>query len=371
MTISPPFFPSAITSRAPVGFAPVASTRALLCNGLALLLVCAFAGPAHARQWYNLNIIVYNTSTNAGIPGALVTIDQDFGNGTTRYTDGGGFSNFGVTEAQIYFSASAAGFSAGYGDVYITDHHTAYVGLTPQAPTTQPYTFVVNGTGDSNPDWIQTWHPFMVGIANTYGVPPIRVIWNSNSVCQVSSCSGYAGIIAGAAQFADRVQQFGVPNTSQLNFIGFSHGANVAHVANQWYISRAADHFVQIAMPHNSDIRSNVAVRQYGRHCSVYSSSDNVVMAGSSQYQQANYSYNIVMANYYYNEAFHASQSGNWSDAEYYYQVSLMYESFAFTWWMDVRYDPFAANFHAGAYAHTDMHYDWMFTGLPSWCKTN
>lgn len=358
------------TFRSPINFAHVTSSRSLTHLALAALLA-AVPGSAEARQWYNLNIIVYNAATNAPISGALVTIDQDFGNGTQRHTDGGGFSNFGVTAATINYSVSAAGFHAGQGTAAVNDHYTAYVGLSPQSVTTSPYTFVVNGTGESDPSWIQSWHPFMVGIQNTYGVPPIRVIWTSNSVCQVSSCSGYSGIQSGAFQFADRVNQFNVPTSSQLNFVGFSHGANVAHVANQWYINRAADHFVQIAMPLNSDIRGAVGVRSYGRHCSVYSSTDLVVMAGSSQYQQANYTYNVAMSNYYYNEAFHAQQAGNWADAQYYQQISAMYDAFANTWWMDVRWDPHAANFHAGAYAHTDMHYDWMFTGLPSWCKTN
>lgn len=341
---------------------------------LAAFVVAAFAGSAEARQWYNLNIVVYNAATNAPIPGALVAIDQDFGNGTFRYTDGGGFSNFGVTEATIHYSASKAGFSSASGDVTVTDHHTAYLGLSPEVSTTQPYTFVVNGTGDSNPSWIQENHPFMVGIRDTYGVQPIRVIWTSNSPCQVTAnpfCGYYSGIAQGAGQFADRVHQFNVPPTSQLNFVGFSHGANVAHVANYWYISRAADHFVQVAMPHNHDIRAAVPVRQYGRHCSVFSWSDNIVMAGASDQQQALWFAQSAVSSYWANEAHEANMIGNWADAYYYNQLSAMYAALAWEWWMSARWDPVAANFGAGSYAHTDMHHAWMFTDLPAYCKTS
>ena len=172
MKIRPKFFALTLTFLAPIGTARERNKRSLLQLALAAFLVAAFAGSADARQWYNLNIIVYNSATNAPISGATVTIDQDFGNGTVRYTDGGGFSNFGVTQAWIQYGATAAGFLPGYGSVFVADHHTAYLGLSPQVATTSPYTFVVNGTEDSNPSWIQTGHPFMVGIQNTYGVPP-------------------------------------------------------------------------------------------------------------------------------------------------------------------------------------------------------
>ncbi len=239
--------------------------------------------------------------------------------------------------------------------------------------TYSSYTFVVNGTGDWNPDWIQPWHPFMVGIQNTYGLAPRRVFWTSNSVCQVSACSGYSGIASGALEFANQVNASNMPYSAQFNIVGFSHGANVGHVASQWHLQhyRPADHFVQIAMPHNWDIRQAVPVRPYGRHCSVFSSTDTVVLWGSGAGQTSQYSYNVLMANYYYNEAFQASQAGNWADAAYYHGISMMYEAVANDFFWSARWDPLAHNFHAGAFAHTDMHYDWMFTNLPSWCKTN
>jgi hypothetical protein len=358
---------------APIWTAFEPPSRPLLHSTLAALLIVAIAGSAEARQWYNLNIIVRNAVTNAPIPGALVEIDQDFGNGSYRYTDGGGFSNFGVTAATIYYQASSAGFASASGNVTISDHHTAYLWLTPQVSATQPYTFVVNGTGDSNPSWIQASHPFMIGIQNTYGVPPIRVIWTSNGVCDVSECSGYSGIWSGAYQFADRVHQFNVPSTSQLNFIGFSHGANVAHAANRWLISRVADHFVQIAMPHNYDIRDLAqGIRVYPRHCSVFSWTDNIVMLGSSPGQQAAHWAQNVLSSYWANEAHEANMVGNWADAQWYTQISQWYAALAWEWWMTARWDPLAHwNFPAGNFAHTDMHYDWMFTGLPAECKTN
>ena len=45
--------------------------------------------------WYNLNFNVRDQN-NSPRRDALVTIGQNFGNGTTRYTDGVGFANFGI-----------------------------------------------------------------------------------------------------------------------------------------------------------------------------------------------------------------------------------------------------------------------------------
>ena len=161
-----------------------------------------------------------------------------------------------------------------------------------------------------------------------------------------------------------------MPPTSQFNFVGFSHGANVAHVASRWLINRVPDHFVQIAMPHNYDIRE-WQVRQYPRHCSVFSWSDWVVRDGSSPYQQANYWYTIGLESYYNFLASEAIFNEDWAGSYYYQQVRSMYAAIAWQWWMDFRIDPVAYNVPAGHYAHTDMHYAWMFTDLPSQCKTN
>lgn len=90
------------------------------------------ASVVEAQEWRNLNVIVLNGSTP--IPGAVVTIDQDFGNGLSRTADGGGFTNFGVhLGATVSWVVTANGFAAGYGSATISDHHTAYIGLTPSA----------------------------------------------------------------------------------------------------------------------------------------------------------------------------------------------------------------------------------------------
>jgi hypothetical protein len=47
--------------------------------------------------WYNLNFNVRDQN-NSPRRDALVTIGQNFGNGTTRYTDGAGFANFGIPQ---------------------------------------------------------------------------------------------------------------------------------------------------------------------------------------------------------------------------------------------------------------------------------
>lgn len=54
----------------------------------------------------------------AGVPiaGVLVTIDADFGNGSTRSTDGGGFCNFGVAlDVTVAWAATRAGYASASG----------------------------------------------------------------------------------------------------------------------------------------------------------------------------------------------------------------------------------------------------------------
>ena len=67
---------------------------------------------ASASTFVNLNFIAKDVCTGNPVSNALVTIDQNFGNGSTRTTDGGGFSNFGVlTNKTIGWSVSANGFN--------------------------------------------------------------------------------------------------------------------------------------------------------------------------------------------------------------------------------------------------------------------
>ncbi|MBI2062255.1 MAG: carboxypeptidase regulatory-like domain-containing protein [Candidatus Yanofskybacteria bacterium] len=64
----------------------------------------------------NLN---FNVSGTCGpVAGATITIDRDFGNGTTRITDGSGFQNFGVyNNTVIGWTVSASGYTTQGGSV--------------------------------------------------------------------------------------------------------------------------------------------------------------------------------------------------------------------------------------------------------------
>ena len=81
-------------------------------------------------QWHSLNLIVTNAATGAPIAGAHVGISIDFGNGSYRYTDGGGFANFGVTAADVGYNVSAGGFHNAGGSVWTGGDNQLYVGLT-------------------------------------------------------------------------------------------------------------------------------------------------------------------------------------------------------------------------------------------------
>ena len=91
-------------------------------------------GPAPCTFTYvNLNYIVSNACNGDSIPGASVDISRDFGNGTSRTTDGSGYANFGVIKnVNVGWDVDASG----YGSVSGTSNsgssgNTVYIQMTP------------------------------------------------------------------------------------------------------------------------------------------------------------------------------------------------------------------------------------------------
>lgn len=76
--------------------------------------------PADVQQpkdFKPFNFVVANAA-GARVAGALVTIDADFGNGTTRVTDGNGLVNFGVaTSGILAYTVDAVGYQRASGTV--------------------------------------------------------------------------------------------------------------------------------------------------------------------------------------------------------------------------------------------------------------
>jgi hypothetical protein len=119
-------------------------------------------------SFVNLNHIVSNICNGASIPGATVSISRDFGNGTSRSTDGSGYANFGVlankdigwtVNASGYGSASGSVNSGGSGaTVYPTLTPTGGCPAAPGAPvvsfTASPTT--VSSGGSSTLNWTVT-----------------------------------------------------------------------------------------------------------------------------------------------------------------------------------------------------------------------
>ena len=97
----------------------------------------------------NLNFTVRDACSSSGISGATVQVDRDFGNGTTRTTDGGGFASFGVARntSNIGWSVSAGGYNNGSGtastntldvNVPVSLNRTAGCGGGPPPPPPPP-----------------------------------------------------------------------------------------------------------------------------------------------------------------------------------------------------------------------------------------
>jgi hypothetical protein len=78
-------------------------------NGLTTVWDDATVTVTQPVGFVNLNFNVKNQNSQA-VAGGTVTINQDFGNGTSRTTDGSGFANFGVDpNTNIGYTATASG----------------------------------------------------------------------------------------------------------------------------------------------------------------------------------------------------------------------------------------------------------------------
>lgn len=79
----------------------------------------ATADDGSCNYWLNLNFIVSDTFSGGPAVNATVNINQDFGNGTVRTTDGNGFANFGVlVYSDIVYTVSKGGCSSASGSVH-------------------------------------------------------------------------------------------------------------------------------------------------------------------------------------------------------------------------------------------------------------
>lgn len=116
----------------------------------------------------NLNYGVSNVCSGASIPGATVSINRDFGNGTSRTTDGSGYANFGVLDNKdISWTVSATGYGSVSGSVNSgSSGTTVYPALTPTggcpaAPGAPTVSFTASPTtvssgGSSTLNWTVT-----------------------------------------------------------------------------------------------------------------------------------------------------------------------------------------------------------------------
>lgn len=89
-----------------------------------------------APQYFNLSFVVHDARSGAPVVGALIQIDYDSGNGTTRNTDSGGFANFGVVERTYAYFISRAGYQTVAGAVFVNTHTTVNPALTPGVSVT-------------------------------------------------------------------------------------------------------------------------------------------------------------------------------------------------------------------------------------------
>ncbi|MBI2065551.1 MAG: hypothetical protein HYT68_00560 [Candidatus Zambryskibacteria bacterium] len=97
-------------------------------------------------NYVDLNFYVTDSCTSNPVSGASANIDQNFGNGTNRTTDGSGFANFGVeSNSNIGWSVSASGFSGESGNIGMSGGNknlnvvlTRSCGSPPPPPSSSP-----------------------------------------------------------------------------------------------------------------------------------------------------------------------------------------------------------------------------------------
>ena len=152
------------------------------------------------ETFVNLNFIVKDVCTNNPVSNALVTINQNFGNGSTRTTDGGGFSNFGVlTNKTIGWSVSANGFSTANGNVSSgTNDKTVNVTLNRicAVPTPTP-TYTPTPTPTYTPTPTPTYTPTPT--------PTPVIVTASITANPTSICVGQSSVISWSTSNASQV----------------------------------------------------------------------------------------------------------------------------------------------------------------------
>lgn len=155
--------------------------------------------PSPSPTFVNLDFNVKDVCTSNPVSGATANIDQDFGNGTSRTTDGSGFANFGVYKNKtIGWTVSKTGYTDSGGSVVSSNDPTLVkvilnrsCGGPPPTCAASPATVKKNDTttisaggGDGTYSWSGG------GTPATASGPTFTTSWSTTGTKNVTVTSG-------------------------------------------------------------------------------------------------------------------------------------------------------------------------------------
>ena len=219
----------------------------------------------YAFNIVDLNFVVRNQSAVA-ISGASVNINQNFGNGTNRTTDGSGFANFGVNaNTNIGYSVLATGCTTVNGSVNSGSGTTVEVtmnctgpvaGNPPTCSPSDQNTFVgqtVNFTADSNGGGPVTWSApggspatgSGLSFSASYAAAGVKTVTasNDNGSTYYSSCTVDVqdGSIINGVVSVDRPACSNVPYNAMIRWPGFGPGVYPDTGGSGYYVDVTTD----------------------------------------------------------------------------------------------------------------------------------
>ena len=230
---------------------------------------------------------------------------------------------------------------------------------------TQTLTVLVNGSFDTNTQWVQPGSAQYNAIAASYGLPPEHWPWTSNSLSQVTP-PAYSGIVSGGFALANFLNSL---PAGPINLISHSHGGNVVLMSQQWS-NRPIRRYIQLATPVNYDFGNlRYAPAWVVARCQASSRADWVQFFGASPTQVGQFAYNVYQSVAGAAEAFEALIAGDYTSSYAWFATSVFNALQADQWWNSTKVEVEGDAWMFNDLSHAAMHEPPVWNALPASCK--
>lgn len=237
---------------------------------------------------------------------------------------------------------------------------------TSTPPPSNTDTFLVNGSFNESPDWVQPGSAEFSAIAATFGTSPQPWSWTSNSLSEVIP-PYYSGILNGGQALANFLNSL---PAGEVNLISHSHGGNVVLMSQIWS-SRPIRRYIQLATPVNWDFgewRYALGYTVAGR-CQASSKADWKQFFGSSPYQVGNFFYYTYQSVAGAIEAFQSLIGGDYDSAYGWFAQSVFDAWVADSWWDSTKIEVEGDTYMFSGLSHGELHEPPVWNAIAPNCR--